>query len=229
VRAVGGIAAVVFGSLIVITRSWTVLLLLPILVPLAFVLGRARSSQTVVIVCGALFVAVLAITIVLGAWGGGSGDGSADRLVRATISEQRVALWHDALAITGEHPVLGVGPGRFPLVSPISSSDADLRWAHNEFLQIAAETGLIGFALVVGVFLWGFYALWSTPPNLVAGLAAAALAILGVQASLDHVLRVPGVALIGAAVLGGGLGAPLALRARARVAPIELVGRGGAA
>jgi O-antigen ligase len=206
-RAVAAIAAAGFAAIVLITESWTAALALPLVVLAALVAERARGGSAPVMVCGGLFAAALVSTIVLGAWGGGSGSGVAGRVIDETISGNRVALWNEALSITAEHALTGVGPGRFAQASAIASSDADLRWAHHEFLQAGAETGLVGYTLAVGVFLWGFLALGGVSPGPVVALSAAGLAILGIHASFDYVLHFPFVTIAGAAVLGAGLGA----------------------
>jgi putative inorganic carbon (hco3(-)) transporter len=54
----------------------------------------------------------------------------------------RIAYWRDSLALIKLHPFTGIGPGNFNL--PLS------RYAHNIFLQIWAETGVIGLIS----FIW---------------------------------------------------------------------------
>lgn len=211
-RVAGVVGAVVFGWVVVVTRSWTAIVLLPGLILLAITLARTRGSRTAVATCGCLAGVVLTATLLMGAWGGGTGGGTVDRIVRSTISQDRVALWNDALTIVAREPFLGVGVGGFAAASQTASADVDLRWAHNEFLQTAAEAGLIGFVLLIGVFVWGFYGLWTVPSHVITALAAASLALLAIHSSVDHVLRVPGVALVGSAVLGVGLGASGALK-----------------
>lgn len=217
-RFVGLTATILFASVVVASRSWAASLSLPVIVLIALAIERTRGGRAAVVVSGALFVLVLLATVALGARG--VGDGPIDRAVRATLSEERVTLWHEALAITAGEPLLGVGPGRFASTSPTASADADLRWAHNEFLQAGSESGLIGFALAVGLFLWGFAALWVGSPTPIGALAAAALTLLGIHASIDYVLHFPAVALIAAAVLGTGLGSQ---QAGVRLLPIEPV------
>lgn len=206
VRIAGVIAAAVFVVGVVITRSWTAAILLPVVVASSLVLERTRGARAAIVASAALLLATIVLTIALGA-SVPRGEGALGRVVSGTISEERVALWHDALTLMAAEPLLGVGPVRFASQSPTASADVDLRWAHNEFLQMGAETGIVGFALGVSVFLWGFAALWLGPPGRLAVLAAAALALLGMHASVDYVLHFPAVALAGAALLGTGLGA----------------------
>jgi putative inorganic carbon (hco3(-)) transporter len=78
-------------------------------------------------------------------------NNAADNAVRGRTTEVLSAI----LAFA-DHPVLGVGPGVFPLVSPRYSEEVGIRprlqerEAHNLFAGIAAETGVLG----IGSFLF---------------------------------------------------------------------------
>lgn len=205
VRLLAIVASLLFAATVVVSSSWTVAVVLPVVVGASLVSKRVRDGRAAVLVSGMLFVAILLATVVLGARG--VQDGPIDRAVGATLSDERITLWHEALAIAADEPFLGVGPGGFASTSPTASADRDLRWAHHEFLQAGAETGLIGFALAVGLFLWGFVALWQGSPTGITVLAAASLALLGIHASVDYVLHFVPVTVAGAALLGAGLGA----------------------
>lgn len=59
---------------------------------------------------------------------------------------QRVAIWRDTLAIARDFPIAGVGSGNFANAMRVyQSGDRTYFWneAHNEYLQIAAEGGLL--------------------------------------------------------------------------------------
>jgi O-antigen ligase len=204
---IGGIVAIVaFTPLVLFARVWAVAILLPGLVLAALLATRLRGARAAVLVCVAVFAVALLGSLVLGATRVGTGAGPVGQVVGGTLSEARVRLWNEALSIVADEPLVGVGPGRFDEVSP-TASDPDLRYAHQEFLQAAAETGLLGFVLCVGVFLWGFAALYVTAEGIVSALGAAALAMLGAHASIDYVLHFPAVTLAGAAILGAALAA----------------------
>lgn len=72
----------------------------------------------------------------------------------------RPAIWKSIFRMVEEHP-LGVGIGNFTVALPPYDLEVTLRsHAHNQFLQVLAETGLIGFllfaafvVLVVGAML----------------------------------------------------------------------------
>jgi O-antigen ligase len=54
----------------------------------------------------------------------------------------RFNYWQETISLVKQHPLLGVGPGNFNL--------PESRYAHNSYLQLWAETGLLGLAS----FLW---------------------------------------------------------------------------
>jgi O-antigen ligase len=75
---------------------------------------------------------------------GGDVEGSADR----GSLEARGKLLKEAISLTFHHPLLGVGPGNFPVVTD--------KWlvTHNTYAELGAETGfpgLILFLLVLGL------------------------------------------------------------------------------
>jgi peptidoglycan/xylan/chitin deacetylase (PgdA/CDA1 family)/O-antigen ligase len=119
----------------------------------------------------------------------------------AALDARRISLWGDAVEMVRSSPVAGVGPGRFDDLRTTAPSDDDAGWAHNDFLQQAAETGLPGLGLLVAGFGWAFARLWSARSR-VAILAAASVAALGIQASFDHVLHNPPIPIMAAALVG---------------------------
>lgn len=70
-------------------------------------------------------------------------------------------IWRDSVSLWASRPLLGAGLGRFHLEFPAFASDAlKARWpegrvivnfAHNEYLQTACETGLVGLGLLLFV------------------------------------------------------------------------------
>jgi tetratricopeptide (TPR) repeat protein/O-antigen ligase len=75
----------------------------------------------------------------------------------------RLAIWRNTLALVGEHPVAGVGIGNhrlaYPLYAnrivadPLYSDRTHLDFAHNDYVQATAETGLVGLGLLAWVAL----------------------------------------------------------------------------
>jgi len=62
-------------------------------------------------------------------------------------AQQRKQLLLRSLEVTAEHPLFGIGPGNFPVVSGV--------WhvSHNSYTQMSAEGGIPAFILYV-LFLW---------------------------------------------------------------------------
>jgi O-antigen ligase len=57
----------------------------------------------------------------------------------------RVPIWKDSITAFSEHPILGVGGGAFRTVNPYKSA------AHNTYLSVLAELGVIGFLLFFSI------------------------------------------------------------------------------
>lgn len=73
----------------------------------------------------------------------------------------RPFIWQSTLQMISEHPILGVGAGNFYIAYPfyriheyflLSKSTDTTKHAHNEFLEIWAETGSLGFFSLMGMF-----------------------------------------------------------------------------
>ncbi len=72
--------------------------------------------------------------------------------VAAGNLSQRMEIWEAGLTVVSEHAIVGVGTGAFLLaVEPVFGRAAA---AHNAYLSVLAETGVIGFVLFCSVFVW---------------------------------------------------------------------------
>jgi putative inorganic carbon (HCO3(-)) transporter len=96
---------------------------------------------------------------------------------------ERLAHWQAALGMLEDHPLLGVGIGNYVPVYPAYAVPGwrdPLGHAHNYYLHIAAETGLLG--LVAYLMLWSacFWHGWTTVRHLDGAEQGIALGILGV-------------------------------------------------
>lgn len=208
-------AAVVLASVTVATKTWTAAIVLLLAVPAVALSRRGPGGARLVVAGGAaFFLAALAGSIVLGGrytfvdLGTKKANDASLADSYGGLTERRVALWSDAIDVMSENPVNGVGPGRFREVSPVVQTDRDEPWAHNDFLQVGAETGLLGFVLLVALFLWGFARLATIgSPGTTAALGTVALTALGVHGCVEYVLQFPAVVLAGAALIGSGVGA----------------------
>jgi hypothetical protein len=122
--------------------------------PLVIALARReRRRRFLVATASAL---VLALLVVLPAVRGGGGS------IRDVIDSQsyvRQSYWIAGVRTAADHP-FGVGVGNFPFYYPLDaplSTDYEyttsLTDAHNVFLDVAAETGIVGFLLWSGFFI----------------------------------------------------------------------------
>ncbi len=60
----------------------------------------------------------------------------------------RLSYWRETIQLIKSHPFIGAGPGNFDL--------ADSRYAHNSYLQLWAETGILG----IGAFIWLLFSIF---------------------------------------------------------------------
>jgi O-antigen ligase len=91
-------------------------------------------------------------------WAPGSGPGSGE-IINLAAGSGRIELWQMGLEMVRAHPVLGVGPGQFPVEVMRRTPDMGPLPAHNNLVHMAAEAGLIGLALYVALFAFGVHLL----------------------------------------------------------------------
>jgi len=89
-------------------------------------------------------------------------DGSEVSLDRS--SAHRLVIWRGAARMVAEHPLQGVGLGRFQKMigyyTEVPLKKTDPHDAHNAFVLVASETGLPSLALLLLLFAsWGLLAL----------------------------------------------------------------------
>lgn len=78
---------------------------------------------------------------------------------------ERIAHWQAAINITESYPLTGIGLGNYEIVY---DSYRLLNWkeplghAHNYYLNILAETGIIGFLIYVAFWMFIFRITWTT-------------------------------------------------------------------
>jgi len=97
----------------------------------------------------------------------------------------RIYIWQASLKMIKDHPVFGLGLGVFPLAFPeyaVAEHSVDtFTYAHNLFLQIAVELGLVGgvlfFLALVSVYYMAF-SLAKTGNSVYQGLFASLLGVL---------------------------------------------------
>jgi O-antigen ligase len=120
--------------------------------------GKAKASVSSVLWRG-LAIVVVVIGIFVGAiWIGA--DPVVNRVAghnQDTLSTSRVWIWKDALRVFRDHPIAGAGLGSFQTAYPRRSgydgSQGFVAQAHNDYLQVLADGGMIGGVLALW-FLW---------------------------------------------------------------------------
>lgn len=213
-----GLAAVPLFS-----RSHAASFVVVLLPSAAAIALEGRRVAPAVWLSGAIMVSSVAATSLLAA---APPDSVPVRAVGDVVGERRVDLWREGLGLMLRDPLTGVGPGRFQAESPTAQIDRDARWAHHGFLQQGAETGVVGFALLMLIFVWGFWRLTSVPVSGMAVMGAFALAALGVLACSDYVFHFPLVTGVTAALVGSAVGSSRAAEA-VRRGPDAARSRGG--
>jgi hypothetical protein len=94
-----------------------------------------------------------------------------DRSPSAGWGSGRAGLWTVAWQMAGDHPLTGVGPDNYPEVAgdyvrdvgPLEGVDliaVDPHEAHNLYLQMLAETGVVGLALFVAFAVACLHSAW---------------------------------------------------------------------
>lgn len=138
---------------------------------------------------------------------------------RSTALKTRLGLWRRTLSMVDEHPVLGVGPGNWPIAFPRYAEPGAMRdgvltaaraprQAHDDGLERAAETGLVGLAalglLVGSAVIAARRRLAADDDEARVGTAAAAgsLVALVVISVASFPLEMPGTLALGGIALG---------------------------
>lgn len=203
--------ALILGVAIALTasRAGALSVTLGVLVVVALAL-RARSRSPLPLVLAAAVAAFAGYVGWLGA----------DRLVarfailaREPAADARWGIWESTLRLVSDAPVMGAGLGAFQdaiqTYRPPGVSD---RWlvdyAHNDYLQLLAEGGLVGCAIFLGaVGRWGWFVVrgWEGRRDpFVRGLVMGGLGAVTAAAGhsvADFGLHMPANALVLAAIL----------------------------
>src|SRR5439155_16870347 len=129
-----------------------------------------------------------------------------DQVVRSgTPDVSRATIWQETVGMVRDHPILGAGLGSYYTIYPHYARTEKLfglDYAHNDYLQIVAEAGMVGGAIAVWFIIVIFSAMSRAiqfRDSLSAGLALAAGAgifAVAVQSLSDTDLQIPSNALL---------------------------------
>jgi O-antigen ligase len=202
-RIACGIAAAVMAGTIFLSGSRGGMLAIFVeLAVLGVVLSRQKKSMRIAIGAGAFAVVLVSLL----AWLGGkeltTRVVSISTEARGEISGgMRLSIDRDTVQMFRQRPVLGWGLGTFPVVYPQFRSfytNFFVNEAHNDYLQLLSEMGLLGF----GTMIWFFVLLFRRIPRKIqqwpsnvsgAVTLACALGITGilVHSLIDFNLQIP--------------------------------------
>jgi hypothetical protein len=177
---------------------------------LARLSGRARVGALVIIagVAAAMLLQVGPITQAAHSIGG-------PRLT--VVSADRAGALGAGLRLAGNHPLIGVGPGQASFIWTTADGRTVIgRYAHNEYLQVLVELGVIGFLLLVLLTaiartVWQGRA--ATPSPAAWAAVAAGLVALALHSALDFLWHIPAIVLTAALLIG--MAAPATVQQRA--------------
>lgn len=161
---------------------------------------RRLVRSRLALASGAAAVAVVLVGI---ARGGLSLVG--DR-VRLGSADRQGTNWA-ALDVIGDHPIVGVGPGRLTVSWSTPSGVTGTRLVHNEYAQLIAELGIVGgvlFGLLLVSLTRTLRRAHAVSPSPRLAGAAAALVALAVHSAFDFLWHIPVVVLLGAVLFGLG-------------------------
>ena len=139
--------AVIIGIALILTKSMGAWLsLIACLIILFFISYNDLKGKKIILVISSISILSILAFIIINRW---------ERLMNLDNPQnsitQRINYWRTAVGIIKDHPVSGVGPGNFQevfLKYKIGLS-TNTRYAHNIFLHMWSETGILGFA---GIF-----------------------------------------------------------------------------
>jgi O-antigen ligase len=198
-----------------------------LLVMLFIIIHKARSKVTdddytvapklhVKAVVGFVLLLVIGTVFVVRAWSIKESD--IFGMQQASVA-QRIYAWDTATRMFLENPVIGVGAGNYAVVSPDYWNELEstrytfynrvLYHPHNEYIEIAAEQGLLGISLFLMLIVLALYSslyLWIFELNIKTqriGLAIfAALLAMCIDATFIFNFQQPASAMIFWVLLG---------------------------
>lgn len=160
----------VLPALIFVTQSRGGILALLTMALLVLVQYRRQARSFAILVLVAGVVGVAAPSDVWTRLGGLFKAGDTETLAEVDVegsADQRFEIWKVAGAIIADYPVAGVGLGGYPSVHreyALSSRFKPIAWGrrdtHSIYLNVLAETGIVGFLLLMGMMITALWQGW---------------------------------------------------------------------
>lgn len=128
-----------------------------------------------------------------------------DGLGAATSVTSRRQIAANSFTLAGEFAPLGSGLGTYPKIyqrteDPAKVDGTYINHAHNDYLELAVETGLPGILLILIFLLWWGRAIWrilqSRAPDQFAVAGAFASAVILMHSMVDYPLRTAAMSVV---------------------------------
>lgn len=161
---------IVLPTMIFVTQSRGGILALFTMGLLVLVQYRRQARTFAVLVLVAGVIGLAAPTDVWTRLGGLSKAGDSETLGEVDVegsADQRFEIWRVAGAIIADHPITGVGLGGYPKThqeyalssrfKPVARGSRD---THSIYLNVMAETGIVGFLLLMGMMSTALWQGW---------------------------------------------------------------------
>jgi O-antigen ligase len=185
---------------------------------------RVRRWPALVLLGGVLVAGAIGLL----ATGGGVG-GAAHTVADARVnlaSPDRTGALHAALRLVAQRPLTGTGPGQAHLQWEGQGHGTQLfAYVHNEYLQVAAELGLVGLVLLALLLVAIARLLWRARttgrPGATWAGAAAAAAAFATHSGFDFVWHLPAVVLAVTLLVGAALPASDTAAAHQPSVPVQ--------
>lgn len=191
------------GTILTQSRTGMVLLIVPAglaaLRGIVFLLGRKglqqRSGPKIALWAGLGAAALLIVAVGISATMGGR---AADSFARfGDTQTDRPEMWEDGLYAAGEYWPAGSGTGSFDDVFQLHESleyvsERRAGRAHNDYVELSIEGGLVGLVLAAAWLAWCAFASLRPAPGITRWLrlgAGAGVAVVALQSLLDYPLR----------------------------------------
>lgn len=149
-----GIAFCVCSAGLVFNATRGAWLAVAIVCGLLLIYYMLKSKRNVVI--GALFIILISVVLVNNPRFMHRLD-TIDDFTKYQSNTERILIWQSAWNMFKDHPILGVGLGQYTVnyqqkyILP-QAKEPNLGHAHNNFMQMLAENGIVGFAGFIAMF-----------------------------------------------------------------------------
>lgn len=104
----------------------------------------------------------------------------------------RLDMWDKAREVIMDHPIIGVGIGNYPLEIKPAANYREPIYAHNAYLDIAAETGIFNALIFIGILFAAIRSfLKKSGENIIFSAGAASLVIFSIHSLVETAIYSP--------------------------------------